>query len=496
MKKKMIKPKKVKGINMRKMIKKLIAMVCVAVSTVSLLSFSACDQVKVITAYDIAVKNGFQGDEQAWLLSLKGANGKDGQSLDINDMYEAAKAEGYDGTLLDFMKELGINFNLQEDNDTVTIHKNISSVVNVCCGFQKEVKVQVGRYTQTKTAVSASAGSGVVVKLEKERGTAYVITNYHVIYEAKMNGVSDCIWLYPYGARMSFSSGDLDKDGYLDAGATQGNTKYGDGIKATFVAGAMDYDIALLEVNSADLTNSVLTQATFGKSNEVTVGEKVFAIGNANGEGLSVTNGVISVDSETITMNSSDGLQRAVDYRVMRTDAAINHGNSGGGLFNAKGELIGITNAKSVEEETDNMGYALPITSVKYLLENMWTNRFAPQPGYVKRAWLGVETMIESSASFVNDKLQIKETTIVNQVLGTGAASASTDASSCLRVGDVIKAITVDGEKVLLTRRYYLNDLMLKVRLGNEVVFSIVRDGVEMDVTIAFDNENYFIKYQ
>ena len=107
---------------MRKTVKKIIALACVAVLAGSIMSFSACNQTKVISAYDIAVKNGFEGDEQAWLLSLQGANGKDGQSLNINDMYEAAKADGYTGTLLDFMKELGVDFRCVTIGDAVNQH--------------------------------------------------------------------------------------------------------------------------------------------------------------------------------------------------------------------------------------------------------------------------------------------------------------------------------------------------------------------------------------
>ena len=483
---------------MGKVTKRITALACAAVASTGLFTLTACDD-EVINAYDIAVKNGFQGDEAAWLLSLKGANGADGESLNINDMYAAACAEGYEGSLLDFMKELGLSFNLQEDNATDVINKNMTSVVDVCCAFTKQVQVadRWGR-KQTVTAVTASAGSGVVVHIEKERGVAYVVTNYHVIYESTMNGVSDCIWLYPYGSRMSFTSGDINANGYLDEGEPEpGNTEDGDGVKATFVAGAMDYDIALLEVNSTDIVDSVLTAATLGDSNEVTVGEKVFAIGNSNGEGISVTNGIVSVDSETITMSATDGTSRSVDYRVMRTDAAINHGNSGGGLFNAKGELIGITNAKSVEDETDNMGYALPITNVKYLLENMWENKTSTEAGYVKRAWLGVETYIDSSkAEMKNGKLELTETFVVSKIIGDGAASASTDETKSLKTGDVFKSVTIGGETIELTRRYQLNDLMLRIRKGDTVTFGVVRDGVETDIAIKFDSDDYFVIYE
>ncbi|MBQ8322630.1 MAG: trypsin-like serine protease, partial [Clostridia bacterium] len=205
---------------------------------------------------------------------------------------------------------------------------------------------------------------------------------------------------------------------------------------------------------------------------------------------------IVSVDSETITMSATDGTSRSVDYRVMRTDAAINHGNSGGGLFNAKGELIGINNAKNVEDDTDNMGYALPITNVKYLLENMWANRTETEAGYVKRAWLGVETYIDSSkAEMKNGKLELTETFVVSKVLGTGAASASTDETKSLKTGDVFKSVTIGGETTVLTRRYQLGDLMLKIRKGDTVTFGVVRDGVETDIAITFDSDDHFVVY-
>ena len=78
-------------------------------------------------------------------------------------------------------------------------------------------------------------------------------------------------------------------------------------------------------------------------SQTITVGERVNAIGNAAGGGISVTEGILSVDSEIISVKDDDIVQ---SYRVMRVDAAINSGNSGGGLFDSSGELIGIVNAK------------------------------------------------------------------------------------------------------------------------------------------------------
>ncbi len=476
---------------MKKIFKRLTAFTCACVSALSVLAFTACQAEKeIINAYDIAVKNGFQGDEASWLLSLRGADGEDGKSLDIVEMYEAS---GYEGTLLEFIQDLGITFTLQEDNATDIIAENVTSVMNVCCAFTKDVMVGNRWNQQKETEVSASEGSAVIVDIQAERGEMYVITNYHVIYDAD-KGVSNCVWLYPYGGRKSFTTGDTDGDGYIET--TPGNTEDGDGIQAHFIGGAMDYDIALLRVNNANLAsyvqNYALRQANLGDSEQITVGEKVFAIGNSNGMGISATNGIISVDSESIVMTSTDG-QRTVSYRVMRTDSAINHGNSGGGLFNAQGQLVGITNAKSVADETDNMGYALPITQVKYVLKNIWDNTTESQNGFVLRAWLGVQTYIQSTKTqLVDGKLKISETFVVSSVLDGEDVGA---AAGKLKSGDIFKAVTIKGKKTTLTRQYQLGDLLLGIRKGDTVTLDIVRDGSEMQVDISFNQDQYFRKY-
>ena len=483
---------------MKKIFKKITAISCAVLSAVSLFAFTACEEEKeIINAYDIAVKNGFKGSEEAWLLSLHGANGEDGKNLNIVEMYEAS---GYEGTLLEFIKELGLKFPLQEDNATNIIAKNITSVMNVCCAFTKDVVVGNRWNNRTETEVSAAEGSAVILDIQEERGEMYLVTNYHVVYDAD-KGISECIWLYPYGARESFTTGDTDGDKYTET--TPGNTQDGDGIQAHFIGGAMDYDVALLRVNSENLAkyvkNYALSEAVLGDSEEITVGEKVFAIGNSNGLGISVTNGVISVESENITMTSTDG-QRAVSYRVMRTDAAINHGNSGGALFNAHGELIGITNAKSVADETDNMGYALPITQVKYVLQNLWNNVTLSQNGFVLRAWLGVETYIDSTKTELveDEKLKITETFLVSSVLDgadAGAAGASDDDNKRLKAGDVFKSATLHGKTTVFTRRHQLSDLLLTVRKGDTMILRVVRDGSEKDISITFDKDSYFIQY-
>ncbi len=475
----------------------IVALACLSVGMTAACSLSKAETQSVVNAYDIAVKNGFEGTEQEWLASLKGSSGEDGADVTIEDLYAAS---GYEGTLEEFIIEYisKTEVSLHEDNDTQAIAENTSSIVTICAGFQKSVITRDawGRAT-TRTQVAKAEGSGVIYEIKRngEYTEAYIVTNYHVIYggdsyTANADGLSSDIYVYTYGAREIFSTGDEDGDGYLDGDGVMEDT--GDGIRATYVGGEMDYDVAILKISDNKyLPNTAITAAKFGNSDEVVLGEKVFAIGNANGHGISVTSGAISVESESITMTSTDN-KRNVSYRVMRTDAAINSGNSGGGLFNANGELIGITNAKNIQTQTDNMGYALPVTQVKYVMDNILDNAQGGKTGYVSKAWLGIETYLQSSvATLVDGEINIQETFFVSEVLSGSDAGAGKDKFA---YRDVIVGMKVgDSEWCTFERRYQFIDKMLTVRKGDTVLFKVLRDNVETEISITFDKDAYFV---
>lgn len=461
----------------------------------------------VINAYEIAVKNGFVGTEAEWLASLKGAKGEDGEDFSIWEIYRQSE---YEGTFIEFLKELGVSFDLQEDNDALMLAKNTSSVVSICCGFQKATQRLVGRDAwgrpqyENVTKVSGSEGSGVIWSLEENDTTAsaYIVTNYHVIYQNASandteNGISDSIYVYPYGALEGFTLGDSNGNGYLD-GEEQMGDSLGNGIKATFVGGAMDYDVAVLKVeNSAYLKSSAVSAVELGVSKDLILGEKSYVIGNSNGQGISITGGLISVLSESIYVNSPDGENRRLDFRVLRTDAAINHGNSGGALFNTKGELIGITNAKSGADDVDNMGYALPIDIVKSVVNNVMDNATATQKGFVSLARLGVVTTLQSSTSYLTEsgEIRTKEDFRVTQVVDGGCAGANTQDNKCLKFGDVLLSGTLNGKTVTFEQRYLFQEQLLDVRKGDTITYKVKRESETIDVEITFDKDEYFIKY-
>lgn len=443
-------------------------------ATITCTAFAAtgCDLfAQTISAYDIAVENGFVGTETEWLQSLKGANGKDADNLDLYDAYLAAvERGGYEGDFLSFIQTY-FSADVQEDNDIVQLAHNTMSVVSVYAGFTTTTQGFMGQ--ATKKAYSA-AGSGVIIDLDKENGNATVITNYHVIYDGDADtetGISDSIYLYLYGSINAYSTKTNKDEG-------------GDGMKAKFLGGSMDYDVAVLEIEGSDvLKESIAEEANIGDSKQVSIGEKVFAIGNPEGAGISVTEGALSVDSEYIYMESTDG-GRNVRYRVMRTDAAINHGNSGGALFNARGELIGITNAKSTAEDVDNMGYALPIDQVMAVAENALANG-----GKVKRAYLGVELLVTDSVVTIDETrgLVVEETVTVSADAKQGEA-----AGGKLYEGDVLTLARIgNGETVRITRLYQISDLLLQIRSGDTLTLTVVRNGQDHTVQIWFTDRHF-----
>ena len=314
----------------------------------------------------------------------------------------------------------------------------------------------------TTTTPYSSEGSGVIYKLDRESGSAFIITNYHVVYDNgsdSRDGISEEIEVYLYGG---------EEEGYA--------------ISAEYVGGSLYYDIAVLYVeNCPALKNSAHNAPAVADSEDVAPGATAIAIGNPEGYGISASLGVVSVNSEYITMLAADGMS-TVTFRVMRVDTAINSGNSGGGLYNERGELIGIVNAKIVDSKVENIGYAIPSNIATAVADNIIDNCFKSECKTVLRPLIGVSYAASNSMAVVDSELgtvKIKETVSVAEV---DKNSASYDV---LLVGDVLKSVTLGDRTVEITRRYHVIDLMLDARVGDKVSFKILRGGVEKTVEIT-----------
>lgn len=390
------------------------------------------------STYDFTVTNG-----------RNGVDGEDGTNakITVEDLYEAAKTAGYTGTLADF-----INENLQ-----VTAPEAVSSMVSKAAYGTVLV---VSNFTKDGTTAYASAGSGIIYKLDKENGNAYVVTNYHVVYDSDADTsdhVSNDVVVMLYGSE------------YLDYA-----------IPATYVGGSMTYDIAVLKIeNSEFLKSSNATQAVLGSSESVSAGDTAIAIGNAKGSGTSVTAGIVSVDSEYLEMTAADE-KTDVTYRVMRIDTPVNKGNSGGGLFNAQGEVIGIVNAKNVESTVESIGYAIPVDLVKKVVDNLlyYNATTGEKNGYKPVLGITVSGLDSKAVYDAAKKSVVKENVTVKSVEASTAAE-----TAGFKEGDVITKVKLGGKEYETDRMYKLIDLVLLQHVGDEVEYTVLRDGETVTIT-------------
>jgi serine protease Do len=465
--------------------KKILTILVALTVIVSLCALSACGEDSSATtesAYEIAVDNGFEGTETEWLESLKGvdgsngANGEDGtdgtdgadgtdSTITVEALYEAAKTAGYTGTMLDFIDDY-MDITVASDNKTI-VAQNLLSSVSIVCTYEKTTYNLVGNpfigytydYANPQTSTYYAAGSGVIYSVNQNAGSAYIITNYHVVYDSDCNTdnhIAKTISLYFYGSETSAQA-----------------------VTATYVGGSMTYDIAVLYIdNCEDVKDGSVTAVTFADSNEVVVGQTAMAIGNAEGEGISVTEGVVSVDSETIQMTAADD-ETTLNFRVMRIDTSVNPGNSGGGLFDSEGNLIGIVNAKTEDDDVENIGYALPSNVVKYVVENILDYKDTESGGVVKKCMLGISIQTTESKAVYDTEtgtVHIDETVSIVDITDTSLVKDS------LMKNDVLKTVGIDrggdgtvDETYSVTRSFIIVDLMLTMRVGDKLTITVER---------------------
>ena len=204
-------------------------------------------------------------------------------------------------------------------------------------------------------------------------------------------------------------------------------------------------DLAVIAVQLSDISSDTMSSisiATLGDSNALTVGEPVIAIGNALGYGQSVTTGVVSALNRAIASDGSQNVQMGTDTEVntfIQTDAAINPGNSGGALLNIHGEVIGINSNKIGGSTVEGMGYAIPISDAKPIIENLMTKQTRLKVNEDSKGYLGI-TGIDVVAEY-SEIYGMPQGVYVSSVTeGTGAAQAG------LVKGDIITGL--NGEEI------------------------------------------------
>ncbi|MCL1878158.1 MAG: trypsin-like peptidase domain-containing protein [Defluviitaleaceae bacterium] len=226
-------------------------------------------------------------------------------------------------------------------------------------------------------------------------------------------------------------------------------------------------DVAVIAASRTDLRAAgEYAIATLGDSDALRMGDSVIAIGNAMGEGQTVTRGIISAVSLNIEIPD---VHQRLNLNVLQTDAAVNRGNSGGPLVNQNGEVVGIVTAKLIGSDIEGMGYALPINDVRHILDDII------EVGAVRRAFIGIRH--DEISEFMRDLFNFPSTGILVQEIIEN--SPAEDAG--IEPLDLITHI--DGQRIENFADF--QSVLNTVRPGDEITLGIYREGERMEIRLV-----------
>ncbi|KRK45846.1 MULTISPECIES: S1C family serine protease [Dellaglioa] len=344
------------------------------------------------------------------------------------------------------------NVNVKSSNETSKAFSKVENAVVSVISYTKsssssnsltDIYGTAGDSSSTATESESSEGSGVIYK--KSDGNAYVVTNNHVI-----SGASKVEVLLSNGKKLS----------------------------ATVVGKDAVTDLAVLKI-SAD---SVTQIATFGDSDNITVGETALAIGSPLGSeyATSLTQGIISAKKRTIDVTNSSGIKTG-QATVIQTDAAINPGNSGGPLINTSGQVVGINSMKLASTATESsagsgtsstsvegMGFAIPSNEVVSIINQLVAN------GKVKRPALGISLIDLDYVSASDQKSVLKLPTSVNSGIVAVKINSDSPAKNA-GIGKYDVIVKLDGKKVADTSS--LREVLYAHKIGDTVAVEFYHNG-------------------
>lgn len=359
-----------------------------------------------------AILGGAMGFGGALLGNYLGTGGKSPANGNTSVVYEG-------------QRETNVINTVRVDTDELkTAAEVYAENVNSTVGITTSITTNYWGYQTT----SAASGSGFILTED-----GYLLTNYHVVEGS--NSIKATMY-----------------DG----------TAY----DAKLIGYDASNDIAVLKIDAQGLTPVVL-----GNSENLNVGDPVVAIGNPLGElTFSLTQGAISALDREITLSGGTTMN------LLQTDCAINSGNSGGALFNLYGEVVGITNAKyssnaMSEASIDNIGFAIPINTVRSIVESIIEN------GYIAKPYIGV------TVTNVSDEIQSYG--LPKGVAIKGVSEDGPAAKASLKVNDIITA--VNGEA--LEDKSDLIKLVQSSAVGDKLKLTVYRQGETIEMTVEIGEQ-------
>lgn len=336
-----------------------------------------------------------------------------------------------------------INNQIIADTTVSAVAASKAKLSSVCIGAggQDENKVKFSKdnvpdYSELFTRTS-SRGSGVIVQINKQLGEAYILTCNHVV-----SNYSSSLFVLLY-------------DSY-------------EPVHATLVGRSTNYDLAVLKIVDNQV-KGVSVAATVANSSLVAEGDEAIAVGNPQSNGFAVTVGHVS---RTNVLASSAGMV----IRSLQVDTAINSGNSGGGLFDQNGNLIGIVQSKNTNNGIDNVATAIHSNTAISIANNLIDGR------NLQYADLGLSLSIKD-VEIQQSNGKIYRT---DKVCVAGVADSS-DAHGKLLNGDQIVAFTYNGKTVQVINEYCFDEIKFDLQLGDVIEFSVIRNGSVTKNTIKVE---------
>ena len=324
----------------------------------------------------------------------------------------------------------------------------------------------------TGNSISATGGTGLSTAqvAEMVSPSVVVITTEQVVY-------SQWSWYGQSQVESGAGSGVIiSSDGYIltcahvvsgasNITVTIGDTDY----PATLVGEDATSDIAVLKIDATGLT-----PATVGNSDSLKVGESVMAVGNPLGElGGTVTSGIVSALNRSVSIQSTSSVNT---MSLIQMDASVSPGNSGGGLFNMNGELVGVVNAKSSDSDAEGLGFAIPINDAMKVAQDLLEN------GYVTgRPYMGITYLAVTDAQTAQQLGVNAYGIYVADVVKGGPAD-----QAGLKVGDRI--VSIDGTEV--AQKTDLGTIIQNHSAGDTLSITVARDGQMQTISLTLGEKN------
>ncbi len=446
----------------RKTHKSLLTILLVVLILPCCLLFTGCSEV-----YVSSIEYSYTKGSDA-IYTVTYSNGKTstievpGAEVTAKDIFNACVERGiYQNTDEDFKKFVSVYLTPSDVNSTkLNIYQSMNSAVSVWSAFP----LNLSGFRRGTDVYEVDTGSGVIFSMNSEN--TFIVTNSHVIthYSSSLSHkLPEEIVIYPYGYEPYVAGNYIDNTDYLSA------YEFRNGINAEVVGYSVEHDLAVLKVNTADLTAKNKDACAVPLAAGYSLLDEVFVIGNPYGNGISVTKGIVSVYSEEMDISSmpADGLTHT--YRIMRIDNAVYEGNSGGGVFDANGKLVGIINAGL--EGCENYSFAIPIDQVVPCVENL--------------IYYGTQTPAYSVKSVsiedlgVTTKNVYKDFNETSGLLSYNVAISNVKTNSFLynkvKVGEIITAVNINGKTTNITWQHQINDILMNAR-SNSTVSLTVKD--------------------